>query len=101
MRIAHGRAEIYIDRGDHDKNKWIFDNLFQQKAAIKKAFGGDLVWERLEHRRACRIKSEAEGNIFEREQWPQMIEFMTDAMVQIEKAFKEPLSKINQELKTQ
>jgi len=96
---AYGRAEVYIDRGDRDENKWIFDELFQQKEAIEQAFGQSLVWQRLEDKRACRIKSEMEGNIYERERWPEMIEFMTDAMVRVQKAFREPLDKINRELK--
>jgi hypothetical protein len=63
------------------------------------AFGGELTWEPLERRRACRIKVDTEGNIFDREQWPGMIEFMTGAMVRLEKAFKTPLADINQKLR--
>jgi hypothetical protein len=91
----YGRAEIYIGRGEQAENKYVFDQLFAQREALEEAFGGPLVWERLDHRRACRIKCETEANIFEREDWPVMIEFMTDAMVRIEKAFRDPLQKLN------
>lgn len=94
-----GRAELYIDLRDKDENKFVFDQLYNQKDAIQAAFGGDLTWERLDDKRACRIKTETFGNVFEREQWPAMIEFMTDAMVRMERAFKDPLISINGQLR--
>jgi hypothetical protein len=32
---AYGRAEVYIDRGDGDENKFIYDQLCEQKNAIE------------------------------------------------------------------
>ena len=92
------RAEIYIDRSDHAENKFIFDKLFSQKEVLETAFGGPMEWERLNHRRACRIKCETKADMFRREDWPRMIKFMTDAMVRIDKAFREPLQKLNKDL---
>jgi hypothetical protein len=97
---TYGRAEVYIDRGDGEENTFIFDQLGAQKDAIEGAFGGHLTWEPLEGKRACRIKSEMAGNIFDRDQWPAMIDFMTGAMMRIENAFKEPLAAINRQLRT-
>jgi hypothetical protein len=93
-----GRAEVYIGRNDGAENTFIYNQLLAQKDAIQTAFGGDLIWEPLEGKQACRIKSEMAGNIFDRDQWPAMIDFMTDAMVRIEKAFREPLAAINRTL---
>jgi hypothetical protein len=84
----HARAELYIDRGDRDENKRIFDALFLQRHAIEADFTGELIWERLDDRQACRVKAEAAGNIYEQERWDQMIEYMTGAMVRLEKAIK-------------
>ena len=39
------------------------------------------------------------GNIFDRDQWPAMIDFMTDAMVRMESVFREPLAAINRKLR--
>jgi len=97
---AYGRAEVYIDRGDHEENKSIFDQLHAQRDRIEQEFDGSLVWERMDNRRACRIKSETTGNIFESEIWPRMIEFMTNAMVGLERAFRKPLDEINHKLKS-
>lgn len=96
----YGRAEIYIDRGDHAENKYVFDQLLAQRQSLEEAFGGSLVWERLDHRRACRIKCETDADMFERDDWPAMIEFMTDAMVRIEKSFREPLQKLNADVRS-
>jgi len=91
---SYGRAELYIDRGERDENKWIFDQLFAQKDIIEKTMGRELVWERLDDKRASRIECEKNGNVFEREQWPAMIDFMANAMVRLETSFKEPLAEM-------
>jgi hypothetical protein len=51
-------AELYIDRGKNaeDENKAIFDQLRSHRTEIEAAFGGPLRWERLEGKRACRIR---------------------------------------------
>ena len=95
---AYCRVELYIDRGDNEENKFIYDRLYLEKQSIETAFDKSLTWQRLDNRRACRIKCETTGNIFDPDQWPTLIEFMTDAMVRMEKTFKEPLADINQQL---
>lgn len=95
------RIELYIDRGDLDENNLIFDSLFELKDTIESDFGGKLEWERLDGKRASRVKYENTGfNAFERDQWDDMISFMTDGMVRAEKALKAPLDKINRKLKS-
>ena len=98
----YGRAEVYIDRGKEkdSENKFIFDCLSSDKEQLETNFGGLLVWERMEDSRACRIKAEIEANVFDRNEWPRMIDFMTDAMVRIEKVFHDPLQKLNGELRS-
>jgi hypothetical protein len=96
----YGRAELYTERGDKEENKFIFDLLAEKKASIDAAFGDGLVWERLDDGQASRIKSETVGNIFDREQWPVLVEFMTNTMVKMENAFREPLVDINRRLRS-
>jgi hypothetical protein len=84
----YARAELDIDRGDRNENKRIFNALFSQRQAIEAGFGGELIWERLDDRQVSRVKAEAEGNIYDQERWEEMIEYMTDAMVRLEKAIK-------------
>jgi hypothetical protein len=96
---SYGRAELYIDRGSKEENEFIFDELFAYKEQIEKDFGGPLIWERLEEKRACRIKSEAPGNVYDEEQWDAMQSFMVDRMVKLDNALRNPLKKVNRKLK--
>ena len=93
-----GRVELYIDCGYKAKNELIFDQLLSQKEKIETAFGDSLEWERLETKRACRIKAEMPGNVFERDQWQTMIDFMTDAMCRLETAIKAPLRQVGEQV---
>jgi hypothetical protein len=52
---GRARTELYIDLGDQEKNKEIFDWLEARKEAIHNELGYVLEWERLDERRACRI----------------------------------------------
>jgi len=96
---SYGRAEIYIDRGVAEENKFIFDELYKQREEIESRFKGSLVWERLDDKRASRIKSELETNVFDKDNWDKMITFMTDKMIQIDTIIKPILVKIGEKLK--
>ena len=93
------RTELYIDRGDREENKFIFDELSKHKEEIERNFGGPLVWERLDAKRACRIKSEVEGNIFEEECWGELINEMVDRMVRMEAGLKKPIRDVGRKFK--
>lgn len=93
-----GRAELYIDRRDRKENEFIFDELLAQREQIEKDFGGSLVWERLEHALACRIKTEIPGNVFDEAQWDTMQEFMVRSMLKLEKVMAPWLAQIHSKL---
>ena len=56
-------AELYIDRGKNsdEENKRIFDQLAAARAEVDEKVGGTVVWQRLDRRRACRIKVTVPG----------------------------------------
>ena len=95
----YARVELYIDRGDKVENKQFFDFLFNKKDEIEKQFGDSLTWERLDDKQASRIKYEKSGNIFDKEQWEEMINFMMNSMIKFENTFKNYMSNLNNELK--
>lgn len=97
---SYGRAELYIDRGNKEENKFIYDELLKNKDKIEEDFGGSLEWERLDTKRASRIKTEVSGNVTDKEQWDEMIDFMTDSMNKLDQALKEPIKDVGELLKT-
>ena len=77
------RAELYIDLGSgmDEKNLQIFDQLHENKSHIEESFGGPLGWERLEGKRACRIRVDVQGGYADPEEdWSATHDRMTDAM---------------------
>ena len=89
---TYARTELYIDRGDKAQNEALFERLHGERDAIEREVGEALVWERLDDKRACRIKLERPANIFDSEQWPGVMTFMVNAMVGFEKAFASRLA---------
>lgn len=57
------RTEIYIDLGDQDKNKQVFDLLQQEATLIENELGHNVAWERLNDKRASRLALYINGNI--------------------------------------
>jgi len=62
------RTELYIDVGEVEKNKMIFDWLYEQKDEIHSKLGKELEWERLDDKRASRISVYRDGSIQSSEQ---------------------------------
>jgi hypothetical protein len=60
------RVELYIDTGEQDTTKEIFDRLHARKEAIESAIG-PLSWERLDEKRASRIALYHPGQITDSE----------------------------------
>jgi hypothetical protein len=96
-----GRIELYISRSNTDENKYVFDELFKMKDSIEASFGDVLEWERMDDKKASRVKYEKPFDGYNKESWNEMIPFMIDTMQRLEKTFKEPLAKINSQLKSQ
>jgi hypothetical protein len=84
-------AELYIDRGKDsaEENKAIFDKLYEHKTEIESSFGESLEWQRLDSKRACRIKKAITiGGCKDEEKWQEINIATVDAMMRLEKALK-------------
>lgn len=73
-------VDLYIDVGDADKNKAVFDRFFSEKDAIEAEFGQALSWERLDNFRASRIAVYEPGSI---DDDPQTLDNLGDEAVQL------------------
>jgi len=98
VRQHDSNVELYIDRGEgsDDENKQIFDTLVRSKDVIERDFGGPLEWQRLEGKRACRIKKQIDtgGYRDDPSKWPAIHDAMIDAMIQLEKALRPQIAKL-------
>jgi hypothetical protein len=83
------RVELYIDKGDKEANKKVFDELFAQKQAIEDSYGEPFVWQRLDTKRGCRIYAEVDAGLLEDEnEWPGIQTAMIDTMIRFEKVLR-------------
>jgi hypothetical protein len=82
------RVELYIDKGNQIQNKEIFDRLVATKGEIEQNFGEPLEWERMDEKRACRIKKDLilGGYRDDEQNWAKIHEAMVDAMIRFHKA---------------
>jgi hypothetical protein len=97
IRRNDGDVELYIDRGKEgeDENKAIFDRLAESKDTVEAACGESLDWQRLDGKRACRIKRNiALGGYRDESKWPEIQDAMIDAMIRLEKALKPHIPKL-------
>jgi hypothetical protein len=92
-----GGVELYIDRGrdTDDENMSIFHALAGHRAEIEAAYGGELSWELLEGKRACRITERFDvGGYRDEERWSEVQEVLADAMARLEKALRPHIARL-------
>lgn len=76
---------LIISGGERKENKKIFDYFYKNKENIESTFGSKLDWERLDDKKMSRIASRLHGvSIFNREDWEDMMKFLTDSMIKFE-----------------
>jgi hypothetical protein len=83
-------AELYIDRGANAdaENKAIFDQLVAHQAEIDERFGAPLLWQRLEGRRACRVRFDLDGGYRSPEsEWDSINTRQAEAMNKLQAVF--------------
>ena len=82
------RSEVYINTGDKEKNKQIFDYLLSNKDEIERLFGEELVWQRLDDKVTCRIRIDRDDLSYLNPEHHELIfAFFVDTTNRIMKAF--------------
>ena len=93
------RVEMTIGRFEKEVNTFAFDFLHDRKVEIESVFGDELTWLPLPDKKACRIQYAMPVDGYDRANWPEMITWLIDKMTYFEKALRNPLDLLNQELK--
>lgn len=97
ITMDKGSVELFIDRGPDKKEETdkIFDKILSDRDRIENQFGEPLIWDKVDGRRVCRIKSACQlGGLKDTELWDRIEEDLIDRMVRLEKALKPALSAI-------
>ena len=92
------QVELYIDRGKDlkEENEKIFNQLYQEKEKIEGLFSDQLEWEKLESKRASRIRKRIDiGGYKDEDRWDEIHEKMIDAMMRLEKACRPSIQKLD------
>jgi hypothetical protein len=97
-RVAF-RVELYFS---NDANKELIDAMLAYKDEIESSFGGKIEWERLENKKASRIKFEMpqelintlEGRFKNDANWNDLIDWYRDSMLRFYNAVNPYLEKI-------
>jgi hypothetical protein len=89
--------ELYIDKGKDYENetKDTYDQLAKFADQINSNYGESLEWQRLDSKRACRIRKTFDlGGFKDQDKWVKVIPVMTDAMVKFEKILNPYIKKL-------
>lgn len=93
----YARVEIFINRGEKDENKKIFDFFFSLKGIIEKDFGDKLIWEKMEDNVTSKIKYQLDGvDVSNEKNWEKMNTFLIDGVVRMHNAFQNPVRKLRE-----
>lgn len=95
IRSSEGQVELYIDQGNVTQNKQLFDKLYSHKERIEEVFGDNLEWQRLNDKRASRIRYLIEDfGLVDEDNWQELQKKMIEAMVRLQKAFNPEINRL-------
>lgn len=86
------QVQVEMNTGDKATNKAIFDKLFEQRDQINAAFGGPLLWQRLNERKQSRVRVELSADGLDEENWPKINRWMIDNLLKLEVAIRQKLN---------
>jgi hypothetical protein len=89
VRMEDAQVELYIDRGDREWNKRVFNGLLQHKLEIEDLFGNPLDWQLLPDKRASRIRFVIpQYGLKDQDHWDELQDKLISAMIRLEKALR-------------
>lgn len=92
-------VDLYLERSKVE-NKWIFDQLNEKKREIEDRFGAELTWQREDHCKHSKIRYLQSLDVYDEDNWQEVVEWLCEHIVKLERAFEEPLGLLGQELES-
>jgi hypothetical protein len=93
------RAGVYAWRSAGEENTFVFNYLHERKEQIEEVFGEALEWKLLPRKKTCQICIEQSFEAYDKDTWPEIIEWFHKFIPKLEKAFKVPISEAGQKLR--
>jgi Domain of unknown function (DUF4268) len=92
---TYAGIQLEFGKSNKEENKKLFDELLNFKVDIERQFGNCLIWERLDDNISSRVAYNLTGvNIFVKEDWNKMANFLTENIIKFEEVMRKPLVKI-------
>lgn len=89
------RVELYIGGGDRETNKERFDSLEDHKNQIESEVGGKFSWQRMDDKKACRIRTFTKGSIRgDEKQLADIQDWMMGKLTKFKRAFDPKLTEL-------
>ena len=76
-------AGLWIDAGEKEKSKAIFDLLLSHKNEIEKRISLPIGWDRKDKDRACSISVSLEADVTNRDEWEKIARFHAEMTKQL------------------
>lgn len=93
------RVQLSIARRSREENMFIFNSLKENRQELESLFGDKLIWSSKEGQISSYIKYTKKFDGRNRENWSEIIEWHINHISRLENILKEPLTKLNQELR--
>lgn len=94
--MGDARVEFYIDRGDTEWNKRVYNTFFRHKDEIENRFGDRLEWRLLPDKRASQIRYMiTDYGLKNADRWDELQDLLIDAMIRLESACRPIIQKID------
>lgn len=91
-------VEFSLSSSEKEFNKKVYEYFYEFKEEIEETFGDKLYWEKLEDKKMSRISYRLNDvSIFNREDWDNMITFLTDNMIKFDRTFKKYINNFKRE----
>ncbi|MFD1807960.1 DUF4268 domain-containing protein [Gemmobacter lanyuensis] len=93
------RVELNFGRSEASENKWLFDQLYAQKDQLEARFGAPMTWRRMDDNKQSLIVYSQPFDGYNRDAWPQMIEWLSTHIQKLESTFRDPLARLNRQVR--